>query len=108
MQSVIDKLGSILIQKHKKLELSLKDGMRKAPKLQLFDYSINDQRHRHATRYATIAASVVANALVLNKVLNVQPYFDPIISSARTARASREVQSDTEQREGARARSKMK
>ena len=63
-----------------------------------------DQRHRYATRSATVADSVVANALVLNNVMNVQPESDPVISSARTARASREVQSDAQQREVARAR----
>ncbi len=64
-----------------------------------------DQRHRYATRSATtVADSVVANALVSNNVLNVQPEFDPVISSARTARASREVQLDAQQREAARAR----
>jgi hypothetical protein len=36
--------------------------------------------------------------------LNVQLEFDPVISFARTARASREVQSDAQQREAARAR----
>ena len=64
-----------------------------------------DERHRYATRLATVANSVVANASVSNnKVLNVQPKFDPVISSAHTARASREVQSDAQQREAARAR----
>ncbi len=37
-------------------------------------------------------------------VLNVQPESNPVISSARTARASREVQFDAQQREVARAR----
>ncbi len=32
-----------------------------------------DRRHRYATRYATVADFVVANASVSNKVLNVQP-----------------------------------
>ena len=32
-----------------------------------------DRRHRYATRFATVADFVVANASVLNKVLNVQP-----------------------------------
>ena len=36
--------------------------------------------------------------------MNVQPESDPVISSARIARASREVQSDAQQREAARAR----
>ena len=48
-------------------------------------------RHRYATRSATVADSVVANASVSNKVLNVQQESDPVISSPRTARASREV-----------------
>ena len=39
-----------------------------------------------------------------NKVLNVQPESDPVISLARTARASREDKSDAQQREVARAR----
>ena len=63
-----------------------------------------DQCHRYATRSATVADSVVANASVSYKVLHVQPESDPVISSARTARASREVQSDVLQREAARAR----
>ena len=62
------------------------------------------QRHRYATRYATVADSVVAIASVSNKILNVQPESDPVISFARTARASREVQSDAQEREAARAR----
>ena len=37
-------------------------------------------------------------------VLNVQPESDPVISFARTARASREVQSNAQQREAARGR----
>jgi hypothetical protein len=41
MLPVIDNLGSLLIKKHKKLELMPKDGMRKVHKLPLFDYSIN-------------------------------------------------------------------
>ncbi len=32
-----------------------------------------DQRHRYATRFATVVDSVVSNALVSNNVLNVQP-----------------------------------
>ena len=36
--------------------------------------------------------------------MNVQPDFDPVISSAPTAYASREVQSDAQQRKVARAR----
>ena len=62
-----------------------------------------DRRHRYATRSATVADSVVANASISNKVLNVQPKSDPDISFSRTARASREVQSDARQREAARA-----
>ena len=52
----------------------------------------------------TVADSVVANASVSNNALNVQPWLDPVISSARTARALREVQSDAQQREAVRAR----
>jgi hypothetical protein len=62
------------------------------------------QRHRYATRYATVADSVVAKASTSNNVLNVQLASDPVISSARTARSSREVQSDAQEREAARAR----
>jgi hypothetical protein len=65
---------------------------------------ILDKHHRYAIRPATVADSVVANASVSNKVLNVQPKSDPVISSARTARASREVQSDAQQQEVVRAR----
>ena len=63
-----------------------------------------DQRHCYATRSATVANSVVANASASNKVLNNQSESDLVITSARTARASREVQSDAQQREAARAR----
>jgi hypothetical protein len=56
-----------------------------------------DRRHRYATQFAMVADSVVANASVSNKVLIVQPEYDPVISSARTTRASREVQSDAQQ-----------
>ena len=38
-----------------------------------------DRRHRYATRSATVADSIVANALVSNNVLNVQPESDPVI-----------------------------
>ena len=62
------------------------------------------QRHRYATRFAaTVVDSVVTNASASNMVLNVQPKSDSVISSARTARASREVQFDAQQREVARA-----
>ena len=50
-----------------------------------------DKRHRYATRSATVVDSVVANTSVTNKVLNVQPESDPVISFARIARASREA-----------------
>ena len=50
-----------------------------------------------------VADSVDANASVSNNVLNVQSQSDPVISFARTARDSREVQSDAQQREAARA-----
>ena len=63
-----------------------------------------DKRHRDATRSATVADSVVANHLVSNKVLNVQPTSDHAILFARTARATREVQCDAQQREAPRAR----
>ncbi len=49
-----------------------------------------------------VADSVVANAS--NKVLNVQQESHPVILSSRTARASRYVQSDAQQREAGRAR----
>ena len=78
---------------------------RNAESLQAESVRLLDQRHRYATRFAaTVADSVVANASTSNNVLIVQPEFDPIIPSARTARASREVQSDAQQREAARAR----
>ena len=64
---------------------------------------LDKRHHRYATRSATVADSVVANPLFSNKVLNVQPEFDHIISVARTACASREVQSDAQQRKVARA-----
>ena len=62
------------------------------------------KRHRYAIRPTTVANSVVANALVSNKAFNVQPESDPFISSVRVACASREVQSDAQQGEAARAR----
>jgi len=71
---------------------------------QATDIRLLDKRHRYAIRSVTDANSVVDNALVSNKVLNVQPKYDPVISSARTARASREVQSGAQHREVARAR----
>jgi hypothetical protein len=77
---------------------------RNAECLQAAVVQLLDHRHRYATRSATVADSVVANASVSNMVLNVQPESNPVISSARTARASREVQSDAQQREAARAR----
>ena len=58
-----------------------------------------DRRHRYATRSATAANFVVANASFSNKILNVQLESNPVISFARTARASREVQSHAQQRE---------
>ncbi len=58
--------------------------------------------HRYATR--SIANCVVTNSPVSNKILNVQPESDPVISFARTARASREVQFAAQHREAARAR----
>jgi len=85
------------------LELRPKNGVRKVHKSQLFDYLIR-VHHRYATRSPTVADSVVANASVSNTVFNVQQESDPVISSPRTARASRKVQSDAQQREVARAR----
>ena len=77
---------------------------RNAESSQAASIRLLDKRHRYATRSATVVDSVLANALVSNNVLNVQPKSDPVISCARTARASREVQSDAQKREVARAR----
>ena len=63
-----------------------------------------DRHHRYATRYATVADFVVVNSSISNKVLNVQLESDLVIFFPRTARASREVQSDAQQLEAARAR----
>jgi len=53
----------------------------------------------------TIADRAFSNVLGLDRELNVvQPESDPAITSSRTARASREVQSNAQQREAARAR----
>ena len=60
--------------------------MRKVP--QTANVRLLDQRHRYTTRSATVAASVVADALVSIKVSNVQPESDLVLSSAPTARAS--------------------
>jgi len=64
---------------------------RKAESAQVAYVRFLDKRHRYATRIATVADSVVPNALVSNKVLNAQKESDPDILSTRTARASREV-----------------
>ena len=61
---------------------------RNAESSQVAGVRLLDRRHRYATRSATVADSVVANASVSNKALNVQPKSDSVISSARTARAS--------------------
>ena len=64
-----------------------------------------DNRHSYATRSTTVADRAISNVLVLGWDLNiVQHLSDPGIISARTARSSREVQSDARQREAARAR----
>jgi len=69
---------------------------RNAESTQAAAVQLLDRRHRYATRSATVADSVFANAPVSNKVLNVRPEYDPVNSSALTARASREVQSDAQ------------
>jgi hypothetical protein len=102
MQLGIDNPGSILKKKQKKVRIETE--RRNAENSQAVVVRLLDQRHRYATRFATVADPVVANALVSNKVLNDQSESNPVISSARTARASREVQSDAQQREAARAR----
>jgi hypothetical protein len=87
------------------LELRPRDGILKVHKQQLLErLMIGIVTVIYATRSPKVADSVVVNASVLNKVLNVQPESDPVISSARTARASREVQYDAQQRKAARAR----
>ena len=89
MQLVIDNLGSLLIKNQKKVRIETE--RRNAKSSQAAYVRLLDRRHRYATRSATVVDSVVANASVLNNVLNVQPKSDPVISSTRTARASREV-----------------
>ena len=71
---------------------------------QAVDVRLLDEIHRYATRSATVADSVVANSSVSDKILNVQPKSDPVISSAHIVRASLEVLSDAQKREVARAR----
>jgi hypothetical protein len=64
-----------------------------------------DKRHSYATRSTTVADRAISNVIVVGRELNiVQPEFDPVIAFARTARASREDQSDAQHREAARAR----
>ena len=102
MQPVIDNLGSLLIKKQKKVRIETE--RRNAESSQAAVVRLLDKRHRYTTRFATIVDSVVdANASISSKVLNVKPTSDPVISSARTARASRKIQSDAQQREAARA-----
>ena len=57
------------------------------------------------TRSTTVATRAISNALFFGKDLNiVQPKRYPISTYAITARASREVQYDAQQREAARVR----
>ncbi len=52
-----------------------------------------DKRHSYATRFMIVADRVISNVLVLGRELDVvqQERDPPVISSTRTARASREV-----------------
>ncbi len=61
-------------------------------------------RHRYANRTTTVAHRVVANAPVLDTELNDQHESNPLALSTRSARASREVQSDAQQRDATRDR----
>ncbi len=76
-------------QKAEKVRIDTK--RRNAESSQAAFVRLLDKRHRYATRFAIVTNSVVTNSSVSNKILNVQPEFDPVISFARTARASREV-----------------
>ena len=96
MQLVIENLGSLSSKKQKNVIIETE--RRNAESLQAAAVRLLDNRHRYATRSATIADSAVANASCPNKVLNL------VISSARIARASREVQSDAQQQKANRAR----
>ena len=62
------------------------------------------ERHRYATRLVTSADRAIANALVLGRMPNVLPESDMGNTSAPNARASREVQSNAQQREATRVR----
>ena len=70
---------------------------RNAESAQTANVRLLDQRHRYTTRCGTVSDSVVANALISNKALNVQPKSDPVMSSDPSARASREFQYDAQQ-----------
>ena len=64
-----------------------------------------DKRNSYATRSTTIADRAISNELVLGRELNiVQLGGNPLIPSAQSARASREVQSDAQQRKVSRVR----
>jgi hypothetical protein len=80
---------SRLIVDQKAGKVRIETERRNAESSQVAAVRLLDQRHRYATRSVTVADSVVANALARNKVLNDQSEFDPVISSARIARASR-------------------
>ena len=93
-----------LVVKQKAENFRIVTEQRNAESAHIVAARLFDKRHRYATRPATVVDSVVANASDSNNVLNVQPESNPVISSTRTARASRENQYDAQQREVARAR----
>ena len=91
-----------LTVEHKAENVRIETEKRNAKSSHVAAVRLLDKRHLYVTRSATVADSVVENASVLNHVLNVQPESDPVISFARIARASREVQFDAQRREAAR------
>jgi hypothetical protein len=71
MQPVLENLDRLTVEK-KTENVRIETERRYAESSQAAAFRLLDQRHRYATRYATVADSIVANASVSNKVLNVQ------------------------------------
>ena len=76
----------LTVEQKSKINVRIETEKRYAESLQVATVRLLDKRHQYATRLATVADSVVADASVSNKVLNFQPEFDLVISSARTTR----------------------
>jgi len=90
-------------QKSKKARVEAK--RRAGESSQAATIRLMDKRHSYATRSTTVEDRAIPNVIVVGRELTiVQPESDLVISFARTARASREVQSNAQQREAARGR----